>query len=249
MLVIPAIDLREGRCVRLIQGKIDQEIIFSDNPVEVARNWEKRGAPMLHVVDLDGAFAGELKNLPLIKEIVRAVEIPVQVGGGIRSIEAVQQLLSLGVARVILGTAAVANPQLVRKAVEEFGAEKVMVGIDGRDGWVVIEGWEATVEKSIIELGREVESLGIKRIVLTDIRRDGMLKGPNVEGTREMALACNLKIIASGGISSLEDIQSLKCLEPYGVEGVVIGRALYSGVVVLEEALEIAGKQVSAYAG
>ncbi|MGI6649114.1 MAG: 1-(5-phosphoribosyl)-5-[(5-phosphoribosylamino)methylideneamino]imidazole-4-carboxamide isomerase [Bacillota bacterium] len=239
MLVIPAIDLREGRCVRLIQGRLDQEIVFSNNPAEVASNWEKRGAQWLHVVDLDGAFAGELRNLDKIKAIVKNVNIPIQVGGGIRTMETVRQLLDLGVNRVILGTSAVAQPEMVREAVAEFG-ERILVGIDGRDGKVVIEGWDKTSEKSILELGREVEEIGIKRIVLTDIRRDGMLKGPNVEGTREMGLACNLKILASGGISSLEDIRSLKALEPYGVEGVIIGRALYSGVVVLEEALEVA---------
>jgi len=239
MLVIPAIDLREGRCVRLIQGRLDQEIVFSNNPAEVASSWEKRGAQWLHVVDLDGAFAGELRNLDQIKAIVKNVNIPIQVGGGIRTMETVRQLLALGVNRVILGTSAVAQPEMVREAVAEFG-ERILVGIDGRDGKVVIEGWDKTSEKNILELGREVEEIGIKRIVLTDIRRDGMLKGPNVEGTREMGLACNLKILASGGISSLEDIRSLKALEPYGVEGVIIGRALYSGVVVLEEALEVA---------
>lgn len=240
MLIIPAIDLREGRCVRLIQGKIDKEIVFSNDPLEMARNWEKKGAPYLHVVDLDGAFAGKMKNLDIIKGIVNAVKISVQVGGGIRTLETVRQLLDAGVDRVILGTAAVSQPVLVQQAVEEFG-EKILVSIDARDGWVVVEGWESSVEKTTIELAQEVERLGVKRIVLTDIRRDGMLKGPNVEGTHEVALACNLKIIASAGISSLEDIMSLKALEPYGVEGVIIGRALYSGMVILEEALEIAG--------
>jgi len=239
MLVIPAIDIREGKCVRLIQGKLDQEIVFSTDPVEVARRWEERGARWLHVVDLDGAFAGGMRNFDLIQKIVQTVSLPVQVGGGIRSIAAVRELLGLGANRVILGTAAVMEPELVQQAVEEFG-ERILVGIDGRDGKVMIEGWEAVSNKSIVELGKEVEKMGVKRIVLTDIRRDGMLKGPNVEGTREMALACNLKIIASGGISSLEDIRSLKALEPYGVEGAVVGRALYSGVVVLEEALRIA---------
>lgn len=240
MLIIPAIDIREGRCVRLIQGRIDQEIVFSNEPLEVASNWERKGAPMLHVVDLDGAFAGQLKNLEIIKKIVNSVSIPVQVGGGIRTMDAIRQLLGIGVSRVILGTAAVAQPILVKQVIEEFGDERIMGSIDARDGWVVIEGWESTVEKTTIELGQEMEKLGVKRIVLTDIRRDGMLKGPNVEGTREMALASNLKIIASAGISSLEDIISLKALEPYGVEGVIIGRALYSGMVVLEEAIEIA---------
>ncbi len=239
MLIIPAIDLRDGRCVRLIQGRLDQELVFSDNPVEVALNWQQRGAEWIHVVDLDGAFAGQMKNLEWIKAIVNNVQIPIQVGGGIRSLDTVRQLLDLGVGRVILGTAAIDDPEMVKQAAAEFD-ERILVGIDGRDGRVVIEGWDKTSEKNILDLGREVESYGIKRIVLTDIRRDGMLKGPNVEGTREMGLACNLKILASGGISSLEDIRSLKALEPYGVEGVIIGRALYSGVVVLEEALDVA---------
>lgn len=240
MLIIPAIDIREGRCVRLIQGRADQEIVFSKDPVEMAGSWERRGAPWLHVVDLDGAFAGRLKNLSIIQNIVEKVKIPVQVGGGIRTIDSVRQLLGIGVNRVILGTAAVAQPALVQQAIEEFGDERILVAIDARDGWVVVEGWESSVEKTTIELAQEVERLGVKRIVLTDIRRDGMLKGPNVEGTHEVALACNLKIIASAGISSLEDILSLKALEPYGVEGAIIGRALYSGMVVLEEALEVA---------
>ncbi|NPV26153.1 MAG: 1-(5-phosphoribosyl)-5-[(5-phosphoribosylamino)methylideneamino]imidazole-4-carboxamide isomerase [Firmicutes bacterium] len=239
MIVIPAIDLRAGKCVRLVQGKLSEETVFSDQPVEMAVTWEALGAPMLHLVDLDGAFAGEPRNLEVVQEIVRSINIPVQLGGGIRTVKAVSKLLEMGVSRVILGTAAIVKPRLVEEAVKEFG-EQIVVGIDAKDGLVAIEGWESTVEKTTVELAQEMELLGVQRVVFTDTRRDGLMKGPNLDSTRELALAVKMKIIASGGVSCLDDIRALKQLEPLGVEGVVMGKALYTGAVRLEDALAVA---------
>jgi phosphoribosylformimino-5-aminoimidazole carboxamide ribotide isomerase len=238
MLVIPAIDLRDGCCVRLIQGEINSEIIYSDEPVEMAKQWEQLGARYLHVVDLDGAFAGTPKNLGVIRKIIEAVKIPIQLGGGIRTFEAVTKVLNLGVDRVILGTAAILSPELVSQCVQEYG-EHIAVGIDGRDGLVAIEGWESTVEDTVFQLAKKIALQGVKRIIFTDTRRDGTLRGPNLELTKQLAETSGLKVIASGGVSSLEDLQKLKKLESSGVEGVIMGKALYSGAVNLREALKI----------
>lgn len=238
MLIIPAIDLRDGRCVRLVQGAKGTETIYSDEPVEMARRWEELGAQYLHVVDLDGAFTGSPQNLDIIGEMVRNVNIPLQLGGGIRTYETVEEILSLGVRRVILGTAAISSPDLVSRCTENFG-EHIVVGIDGRDGFVAIEGWETTVESTVEQLAQQIASLGVKRIIFTDTRRDGTLKGPNLEATKCIAEKSGLKIIASGGVSSIEDLHALKTLKPYGVEGVIMGKALYSGAINLKEALRI----------
>lgn len=239
MRILPAIDLREGKCVRLVEGKIENETIFSDDPVAVAQSWQDLGAQMLHLVDLDGAFAGRPHNLEVIKEIVRTVKIPVQLGGGIRTLETVEQLLDLGVQRVVLGTVAINKPELVAEACAKYG-DRVVVGIDAKDGLVAIEGWEATVEKTTLELAREMEKIGVKRVVFTDVRRDGTLKGPNIESIRELARNCNLAIVASGGVASLEDIKALKELEALGVDEVIVGKALYTGAVSLDDVLAIA---------
>jgi len=239
MLVIPAIDLREGKCVRLVEGRLDRETIYSNDPVAVAALWQAQGARMLHLVDLDGAFSGSPKNLDIIKEILDAVNIPVQVGGGIRNMQAVELLLELGATRVILGTAAILKPELVSEACARYG-DAVLVGIDGRNGRVAIEGWGLTVDKGTIELAREMKSLGIKRVVFTDIRRDGTLQGPNLEATGELARATGLKVIASGGVSTADDLRLLKKLEPLGVDSVIMGKALYAGTVSITEALAIA---------
>lgn len=241
MLVIPAIDLREGKCVRLVEGRLDQETVYSDDPVAMAALWQKKGAKMLHVVDLDGAFSGAPKNLDVIKEILTAVNIPVQVGGGIRNMRAVELLLEMGAARVILGTVAILKPELVSQACSKYG-DAVLVGIDGRNGRVAIEGWGLTVEKGTIELAGEMKSLGIKRVVFTDIRRDGTLQGPNLEATGELARATGLKVIASGGVSTVDDLIALKKLEPLGVDAVIMGKALYAGTVSISEALSIAAE-------
>jgi phosphoribosylformimino-5-aminoimidazole carboxamide ribotide isomerase len=245
MLLIPAVDLREGKCVRLIEGRLDQETVYSDEPAAMAALWQEQGARMLHVVDLDGAFAGAPKNLDVIKEILARVEIPVQVGGGIRRMETIDLLLGMGVARVVLGTAAALEPELVARACEKYG-EAIVAGIDGRNGKVAIEGWAVTVEKGTTELALEMKELGVKRVIFTDIRRDGKLSGPNLEATGALAKDTGLKVIASGGVSSLEDLRILRDMESKGVEAVIMGKALYSGAVDLREALAVAeGKEVS----
>lgn len=239
MLIIPAIDLRAGKCVRLVEGKLDRETIYSNDPVAVARVWQGSGARMLHVVDLDGAFAGSPRNLETIQEILKAVTIPVQVGGGIRDLVTVERLLQMGVARVILGTVAIQNPALVAEACKRFGSDHIIVGIDARDGKVAIEGWGLTAEKDALELAGEISRMGITRVVFTDISRDGTLKGPNTEAIKKLAMSSKLKVIASGGVSTIQDIVALNELTPLGVEGVIVGKALYAGTVSIDEALAL----------
>lgn len=226
--------------MRLYQGRRDRETVFSTDPVAVAREWEAKGAPWLHVVDLDGAFRGRPQNWEVVKAIVAAVNVPVQLGGGIRTWEDIEGALALGVKRVVLGTVAVTDPELTARACATYG-EAVVVGIDAKNGRVAISGWEAVVEKEALALARELRELGVRRLVYTDTWRDGTLEGINLEGIREMALAAGVKVIAAGGVGSLEDIRGLKDLEPIGVEGVILGRALYTGAVGLEEALAVAG--------
>lgn len=239
MLVIPAIDLRHGQCVRLYQGRADQETVFNNDPVAVARDWEARGASWIHIVDLDGAFSGRPQNLDVIAAIVKAVTVPVQLGGGIRTWETIDSLLTLGVSRVILGTVAATDPELVSRACQSFG-EGIMVGIDAKQGKVAIAGWETTIEKNAVDMAREIKNLGVTRILYTDTGRDGTLEGANFETTREMALASGVKVIAAGGVASLDDIKKLKPLEPLGVEGVILGKSLYTGAIKLEDALACA---------
>ncbi|AVX19399.1 MAG: 1-(5-phosphoribosyl)-5-[(5-phosphoribosylamino)methylideneamino]imidazole-4-carboxamide isomerase [Bacillota bacterium] len=241
MLIIPAIDLREGKCVRLVEGKVENETIYSHDPVAVALGWQELGARMLHLVDLDGAFTGKPYNRTCIEAIVREVKIPVQLGGGIRSLETIEELLNLGVNRVILGTVAINQPALVREAIQRFGEEAIVVGIDAKDGLVAIEGWEATVEKTVGQLAREMVEIGVKRVVFTDVRRDGTLKGPNLDSIAALARESGLRVIASGGVATLADLQALKELESLGVEAVIVGKALYAGTVNLSEALEVCG--------
>ncbi|MGB9904698.1 MAG: 1-(5-phosphoribosyl)-5-[(5-phosphoribosylamino)methylideneamino]imidazole-4-carboxamide isomerase [Desulfotomaculales bacterium] len=240
MLVIPAIDLREGKCVRLTEGRPDRETVYSNDPVAMASLWEEEGARCLHVVDLDGAFAGRPKNLEIIKKIIATVRVPVQVGGGIREMGAIEELLACGAKRVILGTVAILNPALVAEAVARYG-EAVVIGIDAREGKVVIEGWGVTAEKQTLELAREMKEAGVERIIFTDVGRDGTLKGPNLAAIQEVALATGLKIIAAGGVTTLEDLVSLLQLETLGVEGVIIGKALYAGTLTFKEALLVSG--------
>lgn len=245
MLIIPAIDLRAGKCVRLVEGRLDRETIYSDNPMAVARIWEGNGARLLHVVDLDGAFAGSPKNLETISSIIEAISIPVQVGGGIRDIPTIERLLQMGVSRVILGTVAIRNPELVKEACDRFG-ERIVVGIDARDGKVAIEGWGLTAEKDALELVNEVSKVGIKRVIFTDISRDGTLKGPNLEAIKKLVTSAEVKVIASGGVSTIDDIKALNELKHLGVEGVIVGKALYAGTVDFEEALAIVNQERSA---
>lgn len=233
MEVIAAIDLRGGKCVRLYQGDYSKETVFSEDPVGIALQWQSVGAPKLHLVDLDGAAEGKLCNLAMISAIVEAVKIPVQVGGGIRQMETMEQLLGIGVERVILGTTAVENPALVKEACECFG-EAIIVGIDARDGYVCTQGWREKTTITAAALAQEMAGLGVRRFIYTDIARDGTLTEPNFEAIADLISRTDLPIIASGGIGS---ISHLKRLSRLGVEGVIVGRALYTGDVKLEEAL------------
>jgi phosphoribosylformimino-5-aminoimidazole carboxamide ribotide isomerase len=233
MEVIPAIDLKGGKCVRLYQGDYSQETVFSEEPVSVALQWQSLEASRLHLVDLDGAARGELCHSSLISEIVKAVKIPVQVGGGIRQLETIEELLKTGVGRVVLGTIAVDNPGLVGEACHRFG-EAIIVGIDARDGYVATHGWQKKTNITASELVQQMAALGVRRFIYTDILRDGTLTQPNFEAIAELIGKTSLPIIASGGVTS---ISHLKRLFQLGVEGVIIGRALYTGDVRLEEAL------------
>lgn len=241
MDVIPAIDLLGGRCVRLYQGDYDQSQVFSDNPVEVARRWESEGATRLHLVDLDGAKQGKPCNQEAIAAITQAISIPVQVGGGLRDRAGISQLLDLGVERAIVGTIAVEQPQLVRDLCTEFPGQ-IVVGIDARNGQVATRGWLETSEVAATELAAQMAEIGAAAIIYTDIHRDGTLAGPNMEALRELANAIDIPAIASGGVSSLTDLLGLLALEPLGVTGTIVGRALYTGDVSLTEAVQAVGQ-------
>jgi len=233
MEIIPAIDLRGGKCVRLYQGDYSQETIFSEEPANVALKWESLGAVRLHLVDLDGAARGELYNLATIEKIVQKVSMPVEVGGGIRQMETIEQLLNIGVGRVILGTSAVENPELVEKACRCFG-EAIIVGLDARDGYVCTRGWMEKTRLKAAKLASKMAALGARRFIYTDISRDGTLSQPNFDAVAELMQETDLPVIASGGISSINHLERLSQL---GVEGAIIGKALYTGDIKLEDAL------------
>ena len=237
MIVIPAIDLKNGKCVRLLQGKATMETVYSDNPVEMATLFEEAGAQCLHLVDLDGAFAGKSANMQSIQAIIRAVEIPVELGGGIRNLEDIKRMLNLGISSVIVGTMAVKNPDVLEFVLKEFSGEQVILGIDSRNGKVAISGWEEQTEIDDIEFGILWKHYGIERIIFTDITRDGMLTGPNLPALRRFAEQTHLRITASGGISSKADIERLKSLESVGVDQVIVGKAIYEGKIRLNEIL------------
>jgi phosphoribosylformimino-5-aminoimidazole carboxamide ribotide isomerase len=239
MIIFPAIDIRGGRCVRLTEGRFDRETVFADNPVDIVERWTKAGAEYLHVVDLDGALAGTSRNLDAIQNILVHANIPVQVGGGIRTLKNMEQLLSLGVTRVILGSVAVKNPALVKEACTKFPGQ-IVVGIDAKNGEAAVEGWGVRGGMQALELAKKMSQVGVEHIVFTDIARDGNLSGVNVEATAQMAMSSGVKIIASGGVSSLEDIKKLKKYEDLGIEGCIIGKAIYTGAVDLAEALAVA---------
>jgi phosphoribosylformimino-5-aminoimidazole carboxamide ribotide isomerase len=242
MLIIPAIDLRGGKCVRLIQGKADAETVYSDDPVAMAVRWQSKGALLLHLVDLDGAFTGTQKNLDVVRKIVDALNIPVEIGGGIRDQEAIERVFQAGVQRAILGTSALKDPAFAEAICREYG-DRIAVGIDARDGMVAIRGWTEVGEKSAIHFATEMEEAGIRTIIYTDIKRDGMLMGPNIEATKKVAQAVReTEVIASGGVSSLQDIRNLRNLELLGVTGVIVGKALYTGDLRLEDAISEASR-------
>ena len=234
MEVIPAIDLRGGRCVRLHQGDFRRETVFSDDPLAMARQWQEQGGPRLHVVDLDGAATGQPAHLDVIAAIVDALEIPVQVGGGIRSADTARAWLEAGVERVVIGTAAVRDPDMVRAVCAAHGPERVVVSVDARDGMVALQGWTEATEISVLELARRMANIGVARLLYTDIARDGMLIGPDVETNRQLVRQTGMAVLASGGVASAEDIL---LLAQTGVEGVIVGRALYTGAVSLPDAI------------
>jgi phosphoribosylformimino-5-aminoimidazole carboxamide ribotide isomerase len=240
MIIIPAIDLRGGRCVRLTQGRAADETIYSENPVAVAKRWANAGAEMLHIVNLDGALnADDTDNLKALERILPEVNIPVQFGGGVRTIDDVRRLDELGATRIVIGTTAIENPVLLQRIVDEFSST-VVVGIDAREGKVALRGWEKISDLNAVELAQKVAEMGVERIVYTDIARDGMMTGVNLEATREIAEASGLKVTASGGVASLDDIYDLKPLEEFGVDSLIIGKALYEGLFTLEDALDAA---------
>lgn len=239
MIIFPAIDIRGGRCVRLTEGRFDQETVFADDPSEMAARWSAAGAEYLHVVDLDGALAGAGRNLPAIKKILEYATMPVQVGGGIRTLAAASTLLEMGVSRVILGSVAVRDPQLVAEACKKFPGQ-VVVGIDAKDGKAAIEGWGVSGGIDAVELAQKMAACGVEHIIFTDISRDGKLSGVNVEATAALARQSGVKIIASGGVASLDDIRRLQKYAGDGIEGCIIGKAIYTGAVDLKEALRVA---------
>jgi phosphoribosylformimino-5-aminoimidazole carboxamide ribotide isomerase len=235
MEVIPAIDIKGGKCVRLYQGDYNQEAVFFEDPVAAARHWKVQGARRLHIIDLDGAASGEPCNIAVVEAVVKQVSLPVQLGGGIRDEATVRKLLSIGLSRVILGTMAVEKPELVRSLCQKF-SQAIVVGIDARDDLVATHGWLEDTGVTALELAQRMVTLGVKRIVYTDIRRDGTLSEPNFEAIAEMVSSVSLPIIAAGGISALSHLRKLKEL---GVEGAIVGKALYTGDIDLKEALAL----------
>jgi len=236
MIVIPAIDLKDGRCVRLEQGLMERDTVYSENPAATARRWQEEGGELLHIVDLDGAFAGVPKNRAAIEQIVAAIDIPAQLGGGIRDLATIEAYLNLGLSRVIIGTAAQRNPALVGEACRRFPG-RIVVGIDAKNGMVAVQGWAEVTGITAVELAKKFAGDGVAAIIYTDIARDGMLQGPNLEATRALAEAAGIPVIASGGVSSLKDIENLLAIEQYGVTGVITGKAIYSGSLDLREAV------------
>lgn len=235
MRIYPAIDIKNGKCVRLKQGRFDEITIYNEHPLEVALKWVHCGASYLHLVDLDGALAGDSINHSVIKEITKNISVPIQVGGGIRSMAAIEKKLSLGICRVILGTSAVQNPSFVKQAINEFGSEHIVVGVDAKDGKVAIEGWEKISSFSTVEKCLQMKEIGVDTIIYTDIARDGMLLGPNINTTKTLIEQTNMNIIASGGVTTMKDLEALQEIQ---VEGVIIGKALYQNRLQLPTVIE-----------
>jgi len=242
MIIIPAIDLKGGQCVRLSQGDMDRATVYSENPAEMAKTWHGMGARRIHVVDLDGAVSGQPKNRDAIEAIVSSVSVPVQLGGGIRDNETIEAYFSCGIDRVILGTAAIRDPGFLEESCQSWPG-KIIVGIDATDGMVCIQGWTEKTAMSVVELVKKIAQLPLAAIVFTDIKRDGMLTGPNIESTALLARSTHIPVIASGGVSRLEDIEALLTIEQFGVSGVIIGRALYTGNLDLRECIKAAEKR------
>ena len=241
MTIFPAIDLRGGKCVRLFQGDFGQETVFSNRPADVARKWQEQGAEFLHLVDLDGARSGHSENLATVQDILAAVTIPVELGGGIRTMENIDAVLALGVRRVILGSVAVRDPKLVADACEKY-SDRIVVGIDAKDGIVAVDGWGISGDIEVITLAKRMKEAGVRTIIYTDISRDGTLSGVNVKATAELARESGVRIVASGGVRDARDIKALKPYERDGIEGVIVGKSIYTGSLSLPEALAIAAE-------
>lgn len=240
MLIIPAIDLKEGKCVRLRQGRMEDDTVFSENPGEVAEHWVQQGARRIHLVDLDGAFAGKPVNGDIVRSIASSFpEIPVQIGGGIRSLDVIEYYLEAGVRFVIIGTKAVQDPEFVKLACKEF-PKNIIVGIDAKNGYVATEGWANVSKVQAVDLGKQFEDDGVQSIIYTDIARDGMMQGVNIESTKELAMSIKIPVIASGGVTNDDDIRQLCAIAEYNIGGVVAGRALYEGTLDLEKGQRLA---------
>ena len=238
MRIYPAIDIRGGKAVRLYKGDFAQETVFGE-PAEMAKKWEAAGGEFLHLVDLDGARAGKSMNLDVVKEIIDAVNITVELGGGIRTMENIDEVLAAGVQRVILGSVAAKNPALVKEACAKYG-DRVVVGIDAKDGIVAVDGWEVSGDVEVTVLAKEMAKAGVKTIIYTDISRDGTLEGVNVEATAQLARESGIKIVASGGVKSIDDVKALLPYEKEGIEGVIVGKSIYMGTLDLTEAVKVA---------
>lgn len=241
MQIIPAIDLSEGKCVRLRRGDMAQKTVYSDNPVAFALRWQQEGAQILHLVDLDGAMTGSSANLPAVEAIVAAVEIPVQLGGGLRTNADVRRVFDVGVRWAIMGTSALSDKEAVAQAIADF-PDRIVAGIDARDGFVAVAGWVQDSRVSAVNLAVQVDRLGVARIIFTDIATDGMMQGPNLGSTRRVAEAVEIPVIASGGVSSLDDVRAVCRLADVGVVGMIIGRALYESGLSLPEAIAVAAR-------
>ena len=239
MRIYPAIDIKDGQCVRLYKGRFDDMTVYGSDPAEMAKKWEAQGGEYIHVVDLDGALKGHGVNADVIKKICESVNVPVQTGGGIRTMADIEAKLACGIDRVIIGTKAVSDADFVKRAVDKY-AERIVIGIDAKDGMVAVEGWEKTSDFGAVEFAKKMESIGVRTIVYTDIATDGTLAGPNLSAMREMAENVGMDVIASGGVGNIEHI---KALVPCGVEGVITGKALYTGSIDLKEAIK-AGKDI-----
>ncbi len=235
MRLYPAIDIKNGQCVRLKKGQFNEVTVYSDKPYEIAKEFEADGARFIHIVDLDGALKGERVNAKAIEHIVKSVSVPVQLGGGIRTLDNIKDVLDLGVYRVIIGTKAVENPEFIKEAIKQFGAERIVVGIDAKDGFVAVEGWEKLSDKTALSLALAMKDIGVQTIVYTDISKDGMLTGPNIEQTKLLSDQTGIDIIASGGMSCMEDLNHVY---KAGIHGAIMGKALYEKKICLKEAIE-----------
>jgi len=237
MIIIPAIDIKDGKCVRLFKGEVEKVTVFSDHPSEIAKEWEDAGAKWIHVVDLDGAFSGKPKNYNVIKSIVDAVSCPVQVGGGIRNVDTVREYVQMGVKRIILGTAAFSDQDFLRNACSEFPQE-IAVGIDTKNGKIAVKGWTEVIDQSTQEVMRNLHEVGVSVVLNTNIDRDGTMEGINIDGAREFIEESPIPVIASGGIATMEDLEKLASIEHLGLYGAILGKSIYTGSINLKEAIQ-----------